>query len=348
MALRISRRAEQPTAALCALSMPLTSMRDPFERVEARKPDLGASGECQTNKSGLAEPARSRWMHMEEARSRLNKGNVQQRAQWQWAGMPGPGRWRHLTCRDQDQDGITGKFGVLIGPGSVIPVDGRDCSLRLSAPSPNGRATSKQALSPRIEQDFFSGSECVRGAVSGDRQNCAECHAEQLSQWVHVSLRRPLTTPVSFYFIFFWPDAAMLRSTKVFGGDGGGWESFIFLVRACACAPASTIILISWNSFLGASFDSQIKKSAFSEQFLAISYYSMKLEPSEESDPCNLQYYSSTLVRAGPYTNRPRSLPSGSSLSHISPVPACPSPTPMYGSYTLPHSHVAPPSQLPP
>jgi len=264
MALRISRRAEQPTAALCALSMPLTSMRDPFERVEARKPDLGASGECQTNKSGLAEPARSRWMHMEEARSRLNKGNVQQRAQWQWAGMPGPGRWRHLTCRDQDQDGITGKFGVLIGPGSVIPVDGRDCSLRLSAPSPNGRATSKQALSPRIEQDLFSGSECVRGAVSGDRQNCAECHAEQLSQWVHVSLRRPLTTPVSFYFIFFWPDAAMLRSTKVFGGDGGGWESFIFLVRACACAPASTIILISWNSFLGASFgDTRIWYSGF-------------------------------------------------------------------------------------
>eukprot|EP00962_Isochrysis_galbana_P003153 scaffold880_cov112-Isochrysis_galbana.AAC.2 len=34
---------EQPHSAFCALCMPLTSRRGPFERVEARKPDLGAS-----------------------------------------------------------------------------------------------------------------------------------------------------------------------------------------------------------------------------------------------------------------------------------------------------------------
>eukprot|EP00962_Isochrysis_galbana_P003152 scaffold880_cov112-Isochrysis_galbana.AAC.1 len=69
---------------------------------------------------------------------------------------------------------FSGKFGVLIRPGSVmIPVDGRDGSLCLSAPSPNRRATST-SKSSRIGSPC---SECVRDAVSG--QNGAESDAEQ-------------------------------------------------------------------------------------------------------------------------------------------------------------------------
>lgn len=41
----------------------------------------------------------------------------------------------HVTCRDQD--GIFDKFGVLMGPGSVFPVDdGRDCCIARSAEAP--------------------------------------------------------------------------------------------------------------------------------------------------------------------------------------------------------------------
>eukprot|EP00962_Isochrysis_galbana_P059731 scaffold33462_cov112-Isochrysis_galbana.AAC.1 len=59
-----------------------------------------------------------------------------------------PGRW---TAASFDVPRPGWDFWVilfLIDPGSVFPVDGRDCSLRLSAPapSPNRCATSKHVL----------------------------------------------------------------------------------------------------------------------------------------------------------------------------------------------------------
>eukprot|EP00962_Isochrysis_galbana_P056570 scaffold28606_cov118-Isochrysis_galbana.AAC.4 len=57
--------------------------------------------------------------------------------------------------------GFSGKFGVLIGPDSVIQDTRRDCSLGLSTPSPNRRATSSRIYSPS--------STCVKGAVSAAR-----------------------------------------------------------------------------------------------------------------------------------------------------------------------------------
>eukprot|EP00962_Isochrysis_galbana_P027432 scaffold8628_cov111-Isochrysis_galbana.AAC.6 len=102
-----------------------------------------------------------------------------------------------------------GEFGVLIGSGSgsVFSVDRRDCSLRLSAPSPNRRATSKQVLLD-ARRHCSPCSECVRGAVSG--QNGAECDAVSnivpVGACVHVSLRseEASASPCDFFFEFLF------------------------------------------------------------------------------------------------------------------------------------------------
>eukprot|EP00962_Isochrysis_galbana_P061697 scaffold42526_cov298-Isochrysis_galbana.AAC.1 len=67
-------------------------------------------------------------------------------------------------------------------------------------------------------------------------------------QWVHVSLEGLSVSPSGFFLIFF-PDAAMLRSTKM-SGDGG-WESFIAGQSLCLRFYDDFVFteFFSWTSF---------------------------------------------------------------------------------------------------